>query len=148
MPKLLAAILLTLPLLCHAEVYKWVDATGVVHYSDNKYEAGNAPVAEVKVNGPPAPASGPAGPTWQQRDAEYRRLQQLKLMNPAYKPTRTVPQPVNPKRPYYSDAIATDESRCELARDIISGAATPTSGRRTSNYDRDVANNDIRAFCH
>jgi hypothetical protein len=145
MPKLLAAILAVLPLLCHAEVYKWTDAHGVVHYSDNKFEAGNAQVAELKVGGAPTPA--PAGPTWQQRDAEFRRRQQHALMAPNYRPARAAPQPVNPKRPYYSDEVATDASRCELARDIISGAATPISGRQTSGHDREVAGNDVRAFC-
>jgi hypothetical protein len=147
MPKLLAAVLLALPLLCHAEVYKWVDAKGVVHYSDNKFEAENAQVAELKASTTQAPAAAPAGPTWQQRDAEFRKRQHDKLVASAYKPAPAVPQPVNPKRPYYSNEIATDASRCELARDIISGAAKPVSGRKTSSYDREVANNDVRAFC-
>jgi hypothetical protein len=125
MPKLFAAVLLVLPLLCHAEVYKWVDAKGVVHYSDNKFEAQNAQVAELKTSGAPAPAAAPAGPTWQQRDAEFRRRQQDRLVASAPKPAHATPQPVNPKRPYYSNEIATDASRCELARDIISGAAKP-----------------------
>ena len=147
MPKLLAAILLTLPLLCHAQVYKWVDAKGVVHYSDNKYDAANAPVAEVKGQTPSAPMAASSEPSWQQRDAEFRRRQQSRQANPAEQHARAAPQPVNPQRPYYSDEIASDASRCELARDIVSGAAKPTSGRQTSKHDREVAQNDIRAFC-
>jgi hypothetical protein len=85
MPKLLAALLCALPALGQAQIYKWVDAKGVTHYSDNQYDAGNAPVIELKRNSAP-PAVLPAGVTWQERDAEFRRLQQHKLMAPAYRP--------------------------------------------------------------
>ncbi|NVM75544.1 hypothetical protein FHW83_001324 [Duganella sp. SG902] len=86
MPKLLTTIMLcTLPLLAQAQVYKWVDDKGVVHYSDNKFEAGEAPVKELKPNGPPSPVL-PAGVTWQERDAEFRRKQQYKLLAPTYRP--------------------------------------------------------------
>jgi hypothetical protein len=147
MPKLPALIFLTLPLLCQAEIYKWVDARGVAHYTDNKDEAGQAQVTEIKPNAAPAPAL-PQGVTWQQREAEFRRLQQHKLMAPAYKAPRAKPQPVNPSRPYYSTEVATDQSRCELARDIASGAATRLLGAPTDSHDRTVAAQDIRAFCH
>ncbi|TFW17200.1 DUF4124 domain-containing protein [Duganella callida] len=89
MPKL-SAVLLLLPLLCQAQVYKWVDAKGVVHYTDNKFEAGAAPVSELKPNGAPAPLL-PAGVSWQQRDAEFRRKQQYRQLAPAYRPRRAPP---------------------------------------------------------
>jgi len=85
MLKLLAALLCAMPLLGQAQIYKWVDAKGVLHYSDNKYDAGNAPVVELKQNGGPSPVL-PAGVTWQERDTEFRRKQQHKLMAPAYRP--------------------------------------------------------------
>lgn len=84
MPKLLAALLCAMPLLSQAQIYKWVDAKGVTHYSDNKYEAGATPVIELKPNGAPSPVLE-AGVNWQQRDAEFRRKQQHKLMAPAYR---------------------------------------------------------------
>ncbi|MFS2004112.1 DUF4124 domain-containing protein [Duganella sp. CT11-25] len=145
MPKLLAAILFTLPLLCQAEVYKWVDAKGVVHYSDNKYEAENASVAELKVNGPATPA--PAGPTWQQRDAEFRRLQQLKLTNPGYRPRIAEPAPVPKQASYRGGKVDTDASRCDMARDIINGKLTLTNGLPIDAHGRQTAENDIRSFC-
>jgi hypothetical protein len=82
MPKLLAALLCAVPVLSQAQIYKWVDAKGVTHYSDNKYAAGNAPVVELRRNSAPS-AVLPANVTWQERDAEFRRLQQHKLMAPA-----------------------------------------------------------------
>lgn len=84
MPKLLTSLLCALPLLAQAQVYKWVDAQGVVHYSDNKFSAGDAPVTEIRRNGPPSPVL-PAGVSWQERDAEFRRKQQHKLMAPTYR---------------------------------------------------------------
>ncbi|WP_373988404.1 DUF4124 domain-containing protein [Duganella sp. BuS-21] len=85
MPKLPTFLLCALPLLAQAQIYKWVDAKGVVHYSDNKFAAGDMPVTEIRPNGAPSPVL-PAGVTWQQRDAEFRRKQQHKLMAPSYRP--------------------------------------------------------------
>lgn len=83
-PALLIILLLTAPA-SQAQVYKWVDAKGVVHYTDNKFEAGDAPITTLKPNTPPAKPV-PEGVTWQERDAEFSRLQQHKLMAPAYRP--------------------------------------------------------------
>jgi hypothetical protein len=41
----------------------------------------------------------------------------------------------------------TDASRCNLARDVISGAVRHRNGAPTDKNDREVAENDIRAFC-
>ncbi|GJJ04541.1 hypothetical protein RugamoR64_50790 [Duganella rhizosphaerae] len=85
--------LLTITLLCacasgHAQIYKWADAQGRIHYTDNKDDAGDAPIAELKLNGEPTvlPAPPANGPTWQQRDAEFKRRQQYKLLAPNYRP--------------------------------------------------------------
>ncbi|WP_332855565.1 DUF4124 domain-containing protein [Duganella sp. S19_KUP01_CR8] len=85
--------LLTITLLCagassHAQIYKWADAQGRIHYTDNKDDAGDAPIAELKMNGEPTvlPAPPANGPTWQQRDAEFKRRQQYKLLAPNYRP--------------------------------------------------------------
>jgi hypothetical protein len=85
MSKLLIIFVCTIPLLAQAQIYKWVDAKGVAHYTDNKFEAGETPVKELKPNGPPSTPL-PEGVTWQERDAEFRRKQQYKLLNPTYRP--------------------------------------------------------------
>jgi Domain of unknown function (DUF4124) len=147
MPKVLAPTLLILVLLsaatARADVYKWVDAKGVVHYTDNKDEAGQAAVQELKVNG--APAQAGAGPTWQQREAEFKRLQQHKLMAPAYKP-RTAPAPPSPS--YRGDKPVTDASRCAMARDVKNGVLHHVNGLPIDQHDRATADSDIRAYCH
>ncbi len=72
----------------HAQIYKWADAQGRIHYTDNKDDAGDAPIAELKMNGEPTvlPAPPANGPTWQQRDAEFKRRLQYKLLAPNYRP--------------------------------------------------------------
>ncbi|OFA02863.1 DUF4124 domain-containing protein [Duganella sp. HH101] len=90
-------LLLTITLLCasaagHAQVYKWADAQGRIHYTDNKDDAGDLPVAELKMNGQPTvlPAPQAHGPTWQQRDAEFKQRLQYKLLAPGFRPRRQV----------------------------------------------------------
>lgn len=90
--------LLTIALLCacasgHAQIYKWADAQGRIHYTDNKDDAGDAPVAELKMNGEPTvlPAPPANGPTWQQRAAEFKHRQQYKLLAPGFRPRRPAP---------------------------------------------------------
>jgi hypothetical protein len=41
-----------------------------------------------------------------------------------------------------------DGSRCNLARDVLSGAVRHTNGAPTDKYDREIAENDVRAYCH
>lgn len=127
----------------HAEVYKWVDAKGVVHYTDNKDEAGQAAVRELKVNGPPAQVA--AGPTWQQREDEFKLLQQHKLMAPAYKP-RAGANP--PQAAYRGDKPVTDASRCAMARDVKNGVLHHVNGLPLDQHDHATADSDIRAYCH
>jgi len=148
MPKLLATILLCaagLSLAVHAEVYKWVDAKGIAHYTDNKFEAGEAAVMELKVNGPPAQVA--SGPTWQQREAEFKRLQEHKLMAPAYR-ARAQRQPQAQSQPSYrGDKPVTDASRCDMARDIRGGKLHHINGMPVDQQDHETANSDIRAYC-
>ncbi|OEZ63400.1 DUF4124 domain-containing protein [Duganella sp. HH105] len=88
-------LLLTITLLCasaagQAQVYKWADAQGRIHYTDNKDDAGDLPVAELKMNGQPTvlPAPQAHGPTWQQRDAEFKQRLQYKLLAPGFRPRK------------------------------------------------------------
>ncbi len=60
-----------------AELYKWVDANGKIHYSNSKDAAGKAKVDALKTVAPPAaPPKTAAGPTWQEREREFKRRQQ------------------------------------------------------------------------
>lgn len=126
----------------HAEIYKWVDAKGQTHYSDNKDEAGQTPVAELKVKPAAAPVAPPSMPVWQQQELEFKRRQ-------AQLPLQTPSRPKPPEKNYYrSGRLETDANRCELARDIKSGVARHSNGAPVDTNDRQVAESDIRNFCH
>lgn len=143
---LLAISLLMMGGPSQAQMYKYVDDKGVTHYTDNPDLAGKG-AAELKAGSAAAPAAAASGQTWQEREIEYRRRQMMKKPEPvAQKPA--VPRPVNPNRPYYGNEIASDASRCEMARDILSGAAVHARGAKTDAHDREVAQNDVRNFCH
>ncbi len=60
----------------HAELYKWVDEQGKVHYSDQP--AGGKTKSESKLNIPnqsPASASPEGAKTWQEKDLEFKKRQ-------------------------------------------------------------------------
>ncbi|MES2128545.1 MAG: DUF4124 domain-containing protein [Pseudomonadota bacterium] len=59
-----------------AQMYKWTDANGKIHYSDTPPLEGK--VEEIKVAPAPPPAPLPKGATWQEREREssQRRLAQ------------------------------------------------------------------------
>ena len=60
----------------HAQVYKWVDEKGQVHYDDRPPE-GKDPKDAKKMAAPPpsAPSAKPAGADWKQKDIEFRQRQ-------------------------------------------------------------------------
>jgi hypothetical protein len=122
-----------------AQVYKWVDASGRVHYGDRPPEA--AKVEQIRTP-PPAPASASRPPTWQEREAEYKkRKAQPKPWSP--------PQfsGVSPSKSYYGNEVDTDANRCRLARDVLSGAARHSNGKPTDQNDREIAQRDVGSFC-
>jgi hypothetical protein len=58
----------------HAELYKWVDEQGKVHYSDQP--AGEKTKSESKLNIPNEPAAtagGDSNKTWQEKDLEFQK---------------------------------------------------------------------------
>jgi hypothetical protein len=123
----------------HAEIYKWVDAQGRTHYSENKDDAGKAKPEQLNV-APTPPAAGANGSStyWQERDREFRRRQALKPAEPPPPP----PKSLSGGRSGPSDA-----SKCNLARDVLNGTVVHPNGKPTDKYDRDVAENDVRSFC-
>jgi Domain of unknown function (DUF4124) len=77
---LLATVLITCSLTVAAEIYKWVDAEGKVHYSNTPPPKAN--VTKVKVEDPAPPVGGgtPSATAdyWKQKDAEFRKRQEEK----------------------------------------------------------------------
>jgi hypothetical protein len=130
----------------HAQIYKWVDASGKTHYSDKKDAAGTAKVGALRhAPTPVAASSAPASsaPGWKEREREYRwRQRQAARDSPA---ARSAPK--RPSESYDSNQIDTDKAKCELARNVTSGAAVHTNGARTDANDRQIAARDIQTFC-
>lgn len=127
----------------HADIYKWVDANGVTNYTDNPDLAGGARVQMLKTSA--APAANPAG-TWQQREAEFQRRQQHKLMAPAYRPRDEAGSGAG-KVVHRGGEPETDATRCALARAVVEGTVRHVNDLPIDQHDREVANNDIRAYC-
>jgi hypothetical protein len=125
-----------------ADVYKWVDEKGQTHYSQRNDSAGKTKTEQLKISAPQPSASAPvaadlrgSAPDWFARPT------------PAPTPVETRPAPSRAAPQPRRDAIETDASRCQLARDVLSGAVKHTNGARTDANDRQVAESDIRLFC-
>lgn len=77
---LMVAVLAACSMAVAADIYKWVDADGKVHYSNTPPPKAN--VTKVKIEDP-APSTGGATPTpsadyWRQKDDEFRKRQEEK----------------------------------------------------------------------
>lgn len=131
---------------CFAGIYKWVDANGETHYSEKKEDAEKAKVSELKIK--PAPMQPQATDNsllrnLQGQERQFKKLQEQNMQGSAARPPILPPPSLSGGR---SDG--TDSSRCNLARDVLSGAVSHRNGAATDDYDRKVAENDIRTFCH
>jgi hypothetical protein len=138
-------ILLSMSSTSNAEVYKWVDANGETHYSENKEDAGKANAKKLKALSEPSATDTANSSTqyWQEQEGKVIQLQAPKLNDKPYVP----PVDTRPVSLSGGKSDSTDASRCRLARDVISGAVTHPNGAPTDKHDREVAENDIRAFC-
>lgn len=143
LPILLSLALLGASGAVHADIYKWVDANGVTNYTDNPDLAGGAPVQMLKTAA--APAADAAG-TWRQREAEFQRRQQHKLMAPGYRP-RDQSGGGAGAVVHRGGQPETDATRCALARAVIDGTVRHANDMPIDRHDREVAANDIRAYC-
>lgn len=135
------ALLLASPAV-HAEIYKWVDANGQTHYSEKKEDAGKTDVVELKVK-KSTQTTTQTSPTWQEQERLLQQRQAQKQADEMAKP----PVDKRPKSLSGARVGDTDESRCNFARDILSGAIQRMHSKTDQN-DRDIAQNDIRAYCH
>lgn len=128
---------------CHAQIYKWVDANGRTHYSADKSDAGNAKAEALKIESRPN-ASDPRSSAdyWQDQERTFRQ-RQIKREHAQAPAATPKPRSLSGGREDGSDA-----SRCALAKDVLSGAVRHGSGAPTDKYDREVAENNVRMFCH
>src|SRR5450759_1174685 len=129
----------------HAQIYKWVDASGQTHYSERKEDAGKAKAVELKVESQPisTQATNSSAQDWQEQERQFKQRQAQKLNEKKY----VSPVATRPKSLTGGKSDDPDAWRCSLARDVISGAVRHRNGAPTDKNDREVAENDIRAFC-
>lgn len=127
-----------------AEIYKWVDADGRTHFSERKDQAGKAKALDLKVRPEPTPTKPLSGSPeyWQDKEREFRQRQAEKSMQRAAQPVDNRPKSLSGGR-----IDDTDASKCNLARDILSGAVAHRNGAPTDANDRRIAENDIRLYC-
>ena len=137
------AALLHVSSLAQAELYKWVDAAGRTHYSDKKANAGASEAKELKVAAAPQPSAG--SPDWKRQEEEFKRRQVVGRAK-ARQDARYEAQFQSPR---LNGRVApeNDSARCQLARDVVSGAVEHTNGAVTDGKDIQVAQRDIAKFC-
>jgi hypothetical protein len=131
---------------CNAEVFKWVDADGHVHYSEKKREAGatNAEVLKIKPQSVSEQEAASSAEYWREQD---RKLKERQAQN---QKTNTPNAPADSKTQSLSGGKSgeSDESKCNLARDVMSGAVSHGNGAPIDSYDKELAKNEIRTYCH
>lgn len=124
-----------------AQIYKWADKNGQVHYSQTPppgQAAGAIDFRESQLGQAPPPKPVEAPVSAASRPAPVAS---------ATAPKKKVP-PEPPKSLSGGKSDESDEARCNFARDILSGAVK-RAGRRApvDDNDRAVAENDVRMFC-
>jgi hypothetical protein len=140
----LSSLLLASP--AYAQIYRWVDENGRTHYSEKKEEAGKAKTDELRFKPQPASPQGAdsSAQHWRDQESQFRQRRIQAGKDQGYRPpAATRPQSLSGGR-----EDGTDASRCSLARDVLSGAVHHRNGAPTDSYDRQVAENDVRTFCH
>jgi len=130
---------------CYAEIFKWVDANGHTHYSENKEDAGESKIINVKVAAPPASAS-----TQPQKSSTEQVKDIIDKLNNMQKsrPPVFMKNNIRPLTLPHEAPESRDTSDCRLARNVISGAVKHKNGAPTDQNDINTAKNDIRSFCH
>lgn len=127
-----------------AQIFKWTDKNGQVHYSQNPPPGQSAGAVDIRPSqlgesapAPPLPADVPASGASRPGAPASGAL------------VKSKPQPTAIKSLSGGKSDESDEARCNFARDILSGAVKRV-GRRgpIDDNDRAVAHNDIQMFCH
>jgi hypothetical protein len=129
----------------HAQIYKWVDENGRTHYSEKKEDAGKSSPEAVKVNAQPTSTqSSKAYTDYWKEQGRLNRQRQIEEQN---KKTYGSPTAQRPRSLSGGKSDNTDQSKCNLARDVINGAVRHTNGAPIDKHDRDVAQRDIEKYC-
>ena len=125
----------------YAQIYKWTDKNGQVHYAQTPppdLAAGAVDFRQSQLGETPMPQAAQSPASAASDPAPVASATAPK--------NRSKPQP--PKSLSGGKSDESDEARCNFARDILSGAIKRV-GRQGSvdDNDRAVAENDVRMFC-
>ncbi|MBA4342817.1 MAG: hypothetical protein C0423_11785 [Methylibium sp.] len=126
-----------------AEVYKWVDKDGKVHYSERKPPQAVGKVVDIRVPSSPHPPVRPAVTATSSSKETSGPDEPMKRKEDSGQGSSRA----RPKSLSGGKIDETKESKCNLARDVLSGAVKHGNGAPTDAHDRQVAENDIRLFC-
>lgn len=140
-------LVLFLPAVGLAEIYKWVDENGKTHFSERKDHGGRAKPLGLKTPAglESAQTDTSSAQYWQEQETLFRQRQAQKSTQAvASKP----PAAARPRSVSGGLSDDTDASRCALARDILGGTLAHSNGKRIDQYDLETAENDVRAYCN
>ena len=126
-----------------AGIYKWVDANGQTHYSEKKKDADKA--VELKVKSEPISAQEGSSPAQFFQEDSRLKQRQVKKQNERQSESTDDARPISLSGGRSDD---TDISKCNLAKDIINGAVGHSNGQPIDKYDLEIAENDVRTYCH
>ena len=140
--------LLCAPAISQAQMYRWVDDRGEVHYSNNKNDAGKFPTTQIEAPPPPAQNSTPdPGPDyWREQEIKFEQ-RRLKREAEAAKENKASKAPTTPQPLSSGVPGDTDESKCKYAKDILSGAIKELRGGAVDDYDRNIAEREVQTYC-
>ncbi len=132
----------------HAQLYKWVDAEGRIHYTNKAAEAGAVKAQEVTVRMKPVSTGSAvsAETAIAQRRAENEAFKRRQAARDAQNNSGQGGRAPNAYQ-VGRDKPETNASRCALAQGIVSGQLVHRDGAHTDKNDLEVAARDIRAFC-
>lgn len=136
---------LALPSTGWAEVYKWTDENGQVHYGEKKASTSKAGAKPLTINDrkPSAAEVEAARRHWQLQDQMVNERQAGQDRQSTAAPKGATGQ----KSLSGGKENGTDASRCNLARDILNGSLRHQNGAPIDKYDLDTARGDVRLFC-
>lgn len=143
---LLGVVLQTNAMPVAAQIYKWTDAQGKIHYTDSAGDASAGRSTQVHVAPVQQAGATPPAQDWRAQEAEFKKRQGMATTERRY-PTVYARGGGGGGEADLGYRSENPRAKCVLARDILSGQAQHTNRKPTDQNDRDIASNDIKTFC-
>jgi hypothetical protein len=114
-----------------AQVYKWTDASGKIHYSDRAGDGSAGQSTRIKVDEPAPVTVAPQVKDWREQEEEYKRRHAV-----AKAPERQLSWTASSSKiPVNRATSLYNQQQCELARNILIGK--PELNHRSVNAPKD-----------